>query len=496
MEWGLFMRYMIVAILLIALSGCATKINPMPPQAGAFDKPVPGKTTVFVPVGIDLQAIERLVNDNFPNGQLHADSGRSGNSLEYDYQVYRRGNIAVAASDGKLNLTVPIYAKARATKVICLGWWSGGRCRGGKTSEHADTEARADGIIDLHLSVSPDYTVKVTADTKLELRNRPHLHMDLFGSAIRINIDITDKIQSTINSTVPKLRDMVQAQIDRQLQTVDLRKVVNDYWPTLQQPIEAGDAWVQFVPEKVVFRGFHSDPARRQLRVGLGVQGELRVSLTKPDAVLAAIPPVEPTSQSDAVFSVLVPVHSAFVDLERELNAKVGGLQLRDDRNYVKIDQVRLNGTVLDGKAAILVGVKFHGGRDVSWYDRFLKRVKGTLYFVAAPEYDAAKRVIYADDFDMTADTSSAILNAGLPWLIQLKKDQIRQSLQYELGPQIDKIRNLLEAELGAGRDVGPATIFGTVRDLGFGGFYVDGDEIELYVNASGGVSLKADAPQ
>lgn len=489
------MRNMIAAILLIALSGCATKINPAPPQSGVFDKPVPGKTTMFVPVGIDLQAIERLVNDNFPNGQLHADRGRSGNSREYDYQVYRRGNVAVAASDGKLSLVVPIYAKANATQVICIGWWSGGKCHGGKTSEHASTEARADGIIDLHLSVLPDYTVKVTADTKLELRNRPHLQMDLFGSAIRINIDITDKIQSTLNSSVPKLRDMVQAQIDRQLRTLDLKKVVSDYWPTLQQPIEAGDAWVQFVPQKVVFRGFHSDPERRQLRVGLGVEGELRVSLTKPDVVLADIPPVEPTSRTDAVFSALVPVHSAFADLERELNAKVGGLELRDERNYVRIDRVRLNGTVLDGKAAILVGVNFHGGRDVSWYDRFLKRVKGTLYFVAAPEYDAAKRVIYADDFAMTADTSSAILNAGLPWLIQIKKDEIRQNLQYELGPQLDKIRNLLEAELRTGRDVGPARVFGTVRDLGFGGFYVDGDAIELYVNASGGISVLANSP-
>ncbi len=485
----------IVFLLLFLVSGCATTIKPAPPQSGVFKEPVAGKTTIYAPLSVNLKILEQLVNQNFPKGQLISGSDRSGNSTSYEYHVYRNENITISASDGKLSLNVPIYAKAKGTKVICGGFWHNGTCYGGQFSEHANTEARADVIVDLKLYVNPDYTVAVVADAKIELRGRPHLHLDLFGNLIRINIDITDAIKPQLEANVPKLTRTLQAEIDAQLKSINVKRIVEEYWPKLQKPIEAGDAWVQFIPQKVVFHSFHSDSSRTKLMVGIGVQGNLKISLTKPDTLISEIPPVENTSQRDATFDAIVPLHSAFLELEKELNNKVSGLEFRDENNYIKINAVTLNGAHLNGKAAVLIGVNFSGGRKVSWYDRFLKRVDGTLYFVAAPEYDSANRIIYVRDFEMTSETSSAILNAGLPWIIRFKKDEIEKNLKYELGPQIDKISSIIKSELSSGKDIGAAVVFGTLKRLDFGGFYLNGNEIELYINASGGVSLEAKSP-
>ena len=80
--------------LLVAgtLSACTTPIDPIEPQPGVHQVPVPGKTAIFVPISISTAVIEKLANDNFPDGKLHSGNGKEGNSVTYTYQVSQEGS--------------------------------------------------------------------------------------------------------------------------------------------------------------------------------------------------------------------------------------------------------------------------------------------------------------------------------------------------------------------------------------------------------------------
>ena len=350
-------------------------------------------------------------------------------------------------------LKIPLYGRADGTQTICLGYWSGGKCKGAKTSEHGYTEVRAEGNLHLRLSIDPNYTVNVSTEASIELQNRPHLKIDLFGNLIRINIDITDKIQGILNSQVPKIAKMAQEEINKKLAELRLRDRIDEYWKKVRAPLSAGDVWVSFIPEKIIFRGFHSNPKGKDLKIGLGFLGTVRVSFTKPVPSDAPLPPIETTEITDSFFKAIIPLHSTFNDLERELNDKVVGQRFDQDDNYIEVQQVRLSGVTFEDRPALLISVKFEGGSQGNWYDWLLNSVEGTLYFVAVPAYDSANRVVFVQDFQLTSDTSSAILDAGIPWLIQLNYDAIRNNVRYELGPLIDKLqREVGERATGRGR--------------------------------------------
>lgn len=414
------------------------------------------------------------------------DSGgdRVSNSLSYTYKVNVDGPSAVEAHEGFLRIKNPVSGSAKGTKVICVGWWHNGRCRGGSTSERADARVRATGIVDVAIGITPDYTLTVNPSVAFKFDGKTHLKMDLFGDAIRINIDITPKIQSLLNSQATKLTGKLQTKLTEMAQQIDVRQQAEAQWAAIGQGIKSGDAWVQFSPEKVLFRGIHPSAAGSMASLGIGFEGPVKVSLTKPRANTKPLPPVETVDRTDPVLELNVPLHSAFTDLEREVNEKLAGYEYVSDDYRLEISKIRLNGMVAGDVPAVLIGVGFTGHRDTKWYDPFFKRVKGTLYFKAVPEIDAATQVVGIKDFEMTSETSSLLFDKGFPWIIQLKQDEIISALRVDLKPKIEELLTKSNEQLASGVPVGPIVIKGSVLEAGLAGFNVTNHDLEIYAKA------------
>ena len=481
--------------LLVLLTGCATTVKPSKPPAGSFDQPLDPVSKIYLPASFEVDRLEELINENIPRGKVDGGGNRQSHSLSYTYEVHLNGRTTVAAHNGFLQLKIPVSASAKGTKIICGGFWHNGRCRGVKTSEHATVSTSATGIVDVRVNISPDYTVSVDPSVNFKMNGKTHLKMDLFGSAIRINIDITPKIQGILDKQAPKLASTLKEKIGEIVNETNLKLEVESQWVAASKGIEAGDAWIQFKPSKVIFRGIHSDQSGEKAQLGLGFEGPVNVSLTKPSQHSLPLPPVETVEITDPVFKVNIPFYSAFQDLENKINEDLAGYIYEKDNYHLKIKGVDLNGVLIDDQPALLIGVNFTGRRDVRWYDIFLRRVKGVLYFTAFPEIDVANQRISIRDFELTSETSSLLFDKGLQWILQLNKDNISNKLSKDLKPEIERVKTEMNARLVEGQLVGPIIIQGEIEELGLEGFYLDNNEIEIYSKATGKVRAEY-APQ
>jgi hypothetical protein len=460
----------VVAISAAVLFACTT-VDPDPLPQGNYATPIPGKTVAFFPISVSIDDLERQANAFFPAGKVFEGAGRDGNSREFDYQLYRNDPITIRVVGYRMLISIPLYAEAHGTQIICYGYWHHGKCHGAKDSEHASTEAKAEGIVLLNLKLNPDYSASVQTQDTIELRDNPHLHMDLFGNLIRININLTDAIKSALNRQIPKIATGIQTEINARLADLKLNERVNEYWSQLNGAMEVNDFWISLAPEAVIFRGFHSDPSGRNLKVGLGFSGDVRVSLTKPTPVKHPLPPVQPTTLQEGVFTALIPVYTTFEQIEENINTQFVGRRFEDEDYYIEVRGIQLRGVHFEGENAILAKIKFVGGRKSSWYDPLLKTVRGNLYFTGVPSYDPANRLLYVLDFKLTTDTSSEVVNEGVPWLALLKYDDIRAKLQYELGPVIDEMKGSIQKRLDDGVNIGALKLTGTIQQLDLGDF-------------------------
>lgn len=112
----------------------------------------------------------------------------------------------------------------------------------------------------------------------------------------------------------------------------------------------------------------------------------------------------------------------------------------------------------------------------------------GSLYFIAVPAYDPVTREVFISSFEISSETDSALVDAGLPWLAFLGKQMMLDKLKFSLGHKIDHIRNSVNKKLNSGIKVPIGTLKGDLISLNFKGIYLGRDGLDFYFNAEGNV--------
>lgn len=493
------MKKLIALILSVMLiSGCATTVKPNRPLLGNFERPKEPVTQIYLPAAVDLKELEDAAKEYLPPGRVFTQNKmRVSNTRHIAYSVDVVGAPKVTAHNGFLRISVPLKADAKGWYTTCVGYWHDGECRsspfssGIRNTIDGTTLATADVNVDLRVAINPDYSLKIIPDVEGKLSNTPHLNIAILGGAVRFNIDIADKIQNLLNDEVDDLVNDFQEEINEMVANVDLRQEAERQWALASGGIKAGDTWIQFVPEKVLFRGFHADATGSKAQLGLGFEGKVKVGLTKPAPHNEPLPPVETVTYADPRFKARIPLYSAFDDLESEINDELASKTYEEENYSLTINQIGLNGVVIDKIPAILIGVDFKGRRHTRWYDFFTKRVKGVLYFTAYPQMDVANQKVSISDFSLTSETTSILFDKGLQWIVNINKSDIKKALSMDLEPHIKKLKEDVNSQLAEGAGVDDFLIKGRLDDVALQGFYLDGDEIEVYTEATGEVSIQ-----
>ncbi len=470
-------------------------IEPEPPFYGGESSPRRQKSTIILPVDIDVGFLEDKVNDVFPSGVLTSGSRRASNTKSYSYSLSRNpgSEIKVAATRGGLRFDVPLHISANGSYQACVGYWHKGKCRttpftkGITQTEHGSITKDIVAVVNVSLTPTPDYRLQTNTDVTPVIQGKIHLKMDLIGDLIRISVDVTDKIRAALSGKKDHINRKINGLLQEQLRKIKYKKDIQKAWNKLADPIKSGDVWIKAKPDKVVFQNIQPVDGGK-LRVAIGFTGGIEVSLTKPARTELGPIPKLTTLEPDHVggFNLSIPLTSSFADLTKKTNEEVANMLLNNEDGYFfKVKKVRLSGIILEDQEKLLLKVYFDAGKNTKLL------AKGHIYLIGEPYYRPNSRTVGIRDFSISSQTNNLILDKGLPWLLEFQYKEITSLLSYDVGREIDKVTGQVNEKLKKGIPVDKdVTLTGSIDVINFGGFYINEKKLELYVNGRGKAKL------
>jgi hypothetical protein len=377
-----------------------------------------------------------------------------------DYQITRKA-ITISGSGDRVSIAAQVHAHAREEP-------------GGIT---ADADGNASGSSTL--TVNPDYNIAPSIDIAV--------HINHAG----VNLPILDKINMSgfANSKAKDAVNGIKGNLGQQVsKAVNLRKIAQNAWDKIPGSVlipGTSDLWICLSPKAVMLDGPHAanDTVTGVLALQTGV--ETLFQSTPPSSPQTVPLPNLTSPPSDRKFHVSLPVKAQIKELNQQLSLLIKG----KDQGTINLG----NGYVVTLKNASLfpsgnqlfLKVAFVGNQG-SW----LKKVKGTLIFVATPKLDANKQILSFQNIDFTADTKSTLKGAAIEFATWLLKpiliDELQKRLVLDLTPQLAKAKSDANTLAGKIKLAAPLHLEFNLERLDTQAVAVYGDTLYVDFEASG----------
>ncbi len=372
-----------------ALASCTRSISvPAPGAAPAPPLPVAEPSTISIPVRVDLTPMFAQAEQTVPK---RFDAVESWTKIAEDpvgdvgakYHIWR-SPLRLSVDANRLAIQGDInYRFLIAHKVPLVGWKSIASCGWSEAARVA--------------SLRMETTVDWTKDWRL--RSSTVVRPITFVNRCRItflNIDITDYVREAFRERL----DQASKEIDRQLaEQSDMQPYARRIWTQLQVPTDLGDGmWLLMAPQTATMSP--PDGAGSSVTATVSITAQPQVVIgPRPDVRLQPLPALRSAAAGDG-FHVTVDSRISFDEANRRLEQQLVGT-----RHVVVGHRVVIRGAHVYGSGSrAVLALEIDGD------------VKGRIYLIGTPAYDATRREVYIRGLDYSLETAHAIAGAA-DWL-------------------------------------------------------------------------------
>lgn len=493
------MKQIILLLSVIFFLGCGEELIVKFPQQGKLkDLTEVQESMILLPLSFKGTQLKELVESKMPSGLIHQESRRVSNTTRYSYQVLRNKPISFKPSGNEFKFNIPLTINASGSYTACAGFWRDRDCcstpnpfgdgcatPGVRTTENGNTTVEIMAELIVGFNMKPDYTLDVNSSFNAVLNNNPHLSFDLIGNLIRFNISIRDEIEPELRNYSAEIDREIKKYINSELSKINLKEEVGKLWPQFQEPlsIAEGELFINNDPQKVYFNNLNS--ANDMINLSFGISSKVSVS----DVPIKGSTPMGDLiidQKKQGGFNISLPVTGSFETLTDLLDEEYAGQVYSEGDNEFEIDEIGLRGIILESnKAGILIDIEFEVTKGIA------KSTYGSLYITAVPAYNKEGKMIYLQDFKLTPDTNSALIDKGLNWMANKKYyKQIIESATYDFSQDYNEIYDKAKVTISE-ISLDGLTIRGTLDYLDFQGFHIDDENLVLLFGAKG--ELKTD---
>ena len=397
-------------------------------------------SSLAAPVGIPLSRLEALLNEAVPRSFGSIDQRRAlpdRDRTEIAFALERgdlqaRMDGSTARVEGVIEYALRAYYDPPILPEI------NGSCGTGDAPRR-----RLRVVIEAPLALSDSWSLatrsRVVAVEPPTDEDRDRCEVTFLG------IDLTDRVVEGARSF---LEDQ-QRTVDSIAAAVDLRPSFDDWWSTLQTPVELDDSvWLVIAPESVrrgALRG-----SADSLWVDLALEARPRVVVgPRPPSVEGPLPTLEAGEVSPGL-EMVVEGSVDYGTASRIIMSEIGGTRLEHEGRAVTVDSLRVFGI---GGGRVAVDLVVSG--DLS----------ARLFFTGTPELDPATQVVSVPDLDFDVATENVVL-AAASWIRQhgLRR-LLREQARWPAAPATDWLTTWLDRGLNLeiSEDL---RVEGTVLDL------------------------------
>ena len=468
-------KFIVVFTLLsLHLISCSNKIIP--------DKPRLSKTNfqldslpfseINIPIQINLKPFYQLAEKNidsvFTSTNWPEDWVTIDCSNRYKYH-FKRSPLIINGSGQSINMGFTGYYKIIGSTRVCLSnvvvspWTPPCRCG------FEEGERKVKINFTNSVFVYRDYKVRIKINRQ-EPEPQDKCTVCFFGA------DITNQVMTGLKTEL----DLAKKAIEDSFGVVDLKTQIQHFWNKLGSSFDlSGLGWLQINPQRIRLNNyfFKND----SLNLLLGMTAKPVIQFDKPAELKTLVPELESSTPTPG-FNIFLDAVLNYDSLSKIMNTQLKGQQFDFEKGPIK-KTVIINDCLIYGSDNEKLIIKiFYSGSN-----------SGVAYFTGKPFYNEMEKIIEVRDIDFDVKTRNFLLR-NADWMFNRRIiNEIASRSKFDLSKYIDTAMTLINNHLNKEWIEG-INSSGLVKGLKITGIYPLEEYLIIRSNASGTLTIKADA--
>jgi hypothetical protein len=467
-------QWFIAVAVMAALNSCVVLKPTIPTLPDVSYKPEKKESVLNLPVKVDFNTVERIVNEKVPINLFSQKDINVGNGVKLQLEVVREGAITFSTSYGNIITSLPIYVKGKVTmnnevKVGLFGFVN----KAVNVSKTQDFETKINVTATTRLRIDQDWNIKPTTTSDFTITQPPKVN--IMGFTISLGTITKQKLREQL----PRLNSLIDEKI---ASSFDLHDQMTKYWESIRKPVLLTSTpvkvWGLFEPTQFNFappRSLNAKTIQFNLSVKTYIQSYIGENAPQPNC--GPLLPLKNNSTKAENFNLNLPIAVEINQIKQIAEKEVVGktFAIPNSSRTVTVNGIDVYGS--GNKLVIKCNVKS-------------KRIVGDIYLIGIPQYDKEKREIYMQDVDFDVNTNN-LLAKKAAWLANaffLKK--IESKLHYSAGASLDEAKTKLESTLNNLKVDEHVKISSKVNALTIDSIHTAQDVIYMNANVSGNLNV------
>lgn len=466
-------RLVILLFALFLVASCnTTNIKPPKPSNINFTEPVKPISGITLPFVLNLNAIASDLNAQYAEKYYTDNAFENNNNDNLKLDVIKRAPLHISAKGSQVFVSAPMRIEGvyRMSKKV-LGM-DVTHEQGFKFNLTVDVQTMP--------TFDKDWNLKLNSKSNIRWEDLPSFEV------AGIQVDFPKMFGKIIQGQV----DKITSQLDEEIaQSVNLRKLVNENWKQLTQPINvdaATNSWLVVRPRQVFYTPLEGFDSLAKINLALYSVIEV-VSGFKPAADTAkSLPVLYQTNKLNDKINLMLNTEVTFDHMNKLIGEQLAGKSLKLESKEYDIDI--LDAKVFGNADKILVGVNLNGKVKKGLMS---KRIKGIVYFEGIPVYNAQKQTISIKNFDLNIQTRDVLLKSA-SWLANssLFKKSIESKLEFSIAKELQDAKKIANEAVNKNYTK-TLQLNGTINQIEPAEIFLTPQSIRVNIKATGKIGVR-----
>lgn len=418
----------------------------------------PKMSIVNIPLKIEIKGVEKAINENI-KGLVYEDKSYEDNDGDnVKLKVWKKGQITLKAATDAFEYYVPLKLWVKVRYPV-FGIYKYKEVQGAIAFNFRTT---------YEIDNSWDLT-SVTTLTNYKWLQKPTVNL------LGMNISIEGIASSLLKSNKQFLETAIDDEIKKNL---EIRKAASDAWSMLQDPINVNEdfnVWLKLTPQSVMMTPLKTNDYIITSTIGIKSIAEVVLSETKPEVTKNKnLPPFQRPNHIADSFSINLSSEIPFSEAEKVAKAQIVGQTFTQGKRTITIKDIELFGQ----GDMMVINATVDGS------------LKGNIYMVGKPVFDAATNTVKIDDVNFDVKTKNVLVRSA-EWLFHstiIKK--IEPFLSFPLDNNLNDAKKMIAKQLDNYEPMKGILINGELKDLKVEGIQMNQNAIRVVVSTNGKIKM------
>lgn len=453
--------FTIIAFTIIATS-CKTVNIPKPPEEYSKLVYTVKPSVVSFTAESKIADIQSAINKSF-TGLIYEDKSLDDNGGDnLMVKAWKQGDIRIDMKGNVLSYRVPLKTWIKAGfKLEKFGI---------TLSDYRELNAALALNFKTAITLNPDWTIstKTTSDG-YEWLSTPVVNVGGIDMSVKFVADLI------MQSSLKDMGGIIDESIKEYL---DLKPYINQAWDLISQPLKLNDqynVWLEITPQKLISSKLNA--INGSIIHKAGMTGNILLSMKS-----IAPQPVVPKDLPDLLIGEIPvensTVYAYFTLPYEELSKSAVGFMKGKTYSYGK-RSVTVNDIRIYGNQGNIVAETTLSGS-----------LKGTIYFMGKPSYNATDSTVVIKDFDYDLSTKNFLLKSA-SWLYQDGfRKMIASQLKWSIGKEMKLVRSTVNNNLKGYELTNGVILDGKVEKIEPGEIHISSEGITPEIKAVGNIGI------